>query len=253
MIDAVKDLLQLPALAYAPRSMPKSFFERNFTLTASERKFLNIPFLPLKSTWLAELNFKTINAPSFENETYAYTRIPVFVIELTIEHSLNHLDSLCRLYHRYIPFQVLLVVHTTEQYCISAATKATNQNDKDKRVLEQEYSTPEISRLLKDSNEEQFRERMVFQNLDRINLKTVYDSYIAAIVNYKRAVKTGDFQVRKEVGLVNQNLNELERIEKECVTLKNKLQKTKDIRKKVELQMQLQDLRTRKSHLENTL
>lgn len=253
MIEIVKNILQLPELAYATRIFPKSFFERHFSLTPSEKKLLNIPFLPVKSIWLAELNQKTINSPSVETETYSYSRLPIFVIELSVEHWMQHLDKICNLYHKYLPFQALIFVHTGEQYCVSVATKSINQNDKEKRVLEEEYRTPAISLLLKDENEEGFRDRMAFINLDRINLKTIYDSYIAAIINYKRAVKTGDFQVKKEVKQVNQNLNELEQIEKETAVIRNKLIKTKDIREKVKLQMQLQGLRERKVVLEKIL
>lgn len=253
MIEMVQNILQLPPLAYAERNIPKSFFERNFILTSVEKKLLNIPFLPLKSTWLAELNTKTINTPSVENTLQSYTRIPIFVVELSGEHWINHLDKLCTLYHKYIPFQVLLFIHIKEQYCVSAATKTINQNDKEKRVLGEEYRTPEISLLYKVDFEEQFREQLNFQNLNRINLKTVYDSYIAAIVNYRRATKAGSFEVRKEVQVVNQNLNELEQIEKESAILKTKLLKTKDIRERVDLQMKLQELKSRKVILENLL
>src|SRR5690554_5126450 len=156
MIEMVQNILQLPPLAYAERTIPKSFFERNFILTSAEKKLLSIPFLPLKSTWLAELNTKTINTPSVEDTLQTYTRIPIFVVELSGEHWLNHLDKLCTLYHKYIPFQVLLFIHTKEQYCVSAATKTINQNDKEKRVLEEEYRTPEISLLYKANIEESF-------------------------------------------------------------------------------------------------
>lgn len=253
MIETVRDILQLPPLAFTTRNLPKSFFDRNFRLTASEKKFLNTPFLPIRATWSAELNSKTINVPIVEETTFSYTRLPIFVIELSVEHWLQHLDKLCNLYHKYIPFQVLLFMHNNEQYCVSAATKSINQNDTEKRVLEQEYRTPEISLLLKDDIEVKFREQLSFQNLNRINLKTVYDSYIAAIVNYRRATKAGNFEVRKEVQLVHQNLNELEQIDKESIIIKNKILKSKDIRDKVELQMQLQHLRDRKIYIESTL
>jgi hypothetical protein len=253
MIEIVQDILKLPPLAYAIRNFPKSFFDRNFKLTATEKRYVNTPYLPLKATWLAELNTKTINVPVLENKEFSYTRIPVFIIQLSAEHWETDLEKLCTLYHKHIPFPVLIFAHNSEQYILSTATKSINKNDKTKRVVEQQYTTPKISLLLKDEVEVKFRESLQFQSLNRINLKTVYESYISSIVNYRRAQKVGTFEVRKETETLNENLNEIQTIEKEARILKNKLLKTKDIREKVELQMQLSKLRDLKSQLENEL
>ncbi len=253
MIEIVQDILQLPKLAYAIRNFPKSFFDRNFKLTATEKRYINTPYLPLKATWLGELNTKTINVPIIENEDYSYTRIPVFIIQFSAEHWETDLEKICTLYHKYIAFPIIIFAHNTEEYILSTATKSINKNDKTKRVLEQQFTTPKISLLLKGEVEMKFRESLQFQNLNRINLKTVYESYTASIVNYRRAKKVGVFELRKETKALNENLNEIQTIEKEARGIKNKLIKTKDIREKVELQMQLGKLRERQSQLEKEL
>lgn len=253
MIEVVQDILQLPQLAYAIRNFPKSFFDRNFKLTAAEKRYINTPYLPLKATWLGELNTKTVNVPSIENDDYSYTRIPVFVIQFSAEHWETDVDKICSLYHKYIPFPILIFAHNTEQYLVSTAIKTINKNDLTKRVLEQVYTTPKISLLLKDTIEVEFRKNLNFQTLNRISLKTVYESYTASVVNYRRAKKVGEFVVKKETQTLNEHLNEIQSIEKEARGIKNKLTKTKDIREKVELQMQLSQLRDRKSQLKKEL
>ena len=253
MIEVVQDILQLPKLAYATRNFPKSFFERNFKLSKAEKRYINTPYLPLKATWLGELNTKTVNVPILENEDCSYTRIPVFVIQFSADHWETDLDKICTLYHKYIAFPIIIFAHNTEQYIVSTAIKSINKNDSTKRVVEQVYTTPKISLLLKDSIEVEFRKNLNFQNLNRINLKTLYESYTASVVNYRRAKKVGSFEVRKEIKVLNENLNEIQTIENEARVLQNKLLKTKDIRDKVALQMELSNLRDRKSQLEKEL
>ena len=253
MIEVVKEILQLPSKAYVPRVLPKNFFDRNFKITAAEKKLLNTPFLPVKSTWLAELNSKTVNINAFEDENYHYTRIPIFLIQLSQEHWYTSLNKMITLYHKHIPFPVVLFIYSDSCYVVSTAIKTINGNDSSKRVIEKEYTTPQISRLFKDSIELRFRESVNFTSLNRIDLKSTYESYVAAIVNYKRASIKGDFESNKEVKILDQNLDELAIIEKQILTLRNKLHKAKDLRLKVALQMELGELKTQKTTLENSI
>ena len=252
-------ILALPSAARLSKPFPKAFFTRHdFALSPAEKRLLNTPYLPLESEWMASLKPSAGNVPAYRRppglaqldslagggtatgqDPMDYLEIQYFRIQLREVDFKKYAGPLARLYHRYLPYPLLLVVHGDLQYRISAATKEIpTQTGKGCTNL-QVFESPPINFVTQDEAADSFQQALAFPQLNTLNLKTTYASYLAAITALGWQEATGQVTQVAEPHLAYGRLRELRQLERERDRLTTLLRKSKRMTKRVELQTEL--------------
>jgi hypothetical protein len=138
-----------------------------------------------------------------------------------------------------VPYPLLLIVYDAENYLVNTCTKRINQNDATKRTIEASVTSPILSLLYADTSAKAFHEGLRFENLDKSDLRTLYSSYVQAVVQCRAAALTGHFRkrpyMRSEEDLAI--LQRIDALEAEIKALRAKATKDLPLREQVDLNM----------------
>ena len=247
------NILNIPERCLIQKRLTKTFFLKNFDLSATEKKLLNNYIRQM--VWLASIKPINANIPEFKNEEYVYDEIQVMICTLPNDVWVNYADKCIALFQKYIPYQMLVIVEDENQFVLNGCDKRINKNDVKKRTIERYFTTAGISKLYKKETSNAFFEALNFTQLDKRNLETTYKSYIRAIVQYQTASITGAFtkrmQQRTEEDMAN--ILTIEKLKDEITTLKSLLIKQNQLNNKVELNIEIHKKREQISLIKNKL
>jgi hypothetical protein len=168
--------------------------------------------------------------------------------------SLNS-DKCISLFQKYIPYQIVLIVEDDHGFILNTCDKRINLNDKSKRTIERQISTPVISKLYKNEITSSFLDSLDFITQDKISLQRLYKGYINSIIQLQSAIVIGSFNKRTG-SRTEEDLNLLEsmnKIEKEVIRLTNQLKKETQMSSKVSLNMEIQKQRKEIEIIKNKL
>lgn len=238
-------ILGLPERCILQKRLTKAFFEKHFTLTAAEKKLLNEGIEHMD--WLASI--KAAHIPAYLTETHSYEEVQVFAVQLRASTASGRVEKagtkVAELLQKYLPYHLLLFVYDAENYLVNVCTKRINQNDGSKRTLEANITSPVLSLLYADAPTKTFHEALHFAQLDKSDLRTLYASYMQAVVQCRAAAITGSFNkrphVRSEQDLVT--LQRIDALEAEIRALQAKVKKGQALREQVALNMDIQQSR----------
>lgn len=248
------NILQLPMKCLLERRLTKAFFLRNFTLTSSEKKILNTSVQSMQ--WLASLKPSTTNIPPYKTDPYTFEEIQVFIVRLLGDGDFEQLyKKVSELIHKYIPYQIFLIIEAENMLLYSVCDKRINQADQSKRTIESYQYTPIINTLYKREIEVNFMEALHFEVLDKTNLQTTYQSYVQSIIQYTSACITGSYHKRSKARTEEdlQILKEIDQLESDIVSLKSQIKKEKHFNRKTKLNIDLQQKRSTIQELQNKL
>jgi hypothetical protein len=247
------NIFNIPEKAILNRKLTKSFFLKNFSLSASEKKVLNNTILSMQ--WLASLKATNVNIPSIKTEEYVYEEIQVFVCTLPIGMLDAYSTKCIELFQKFIPYQMLVINEDENEFVVNVCDKRINQNDKSKRTVEKYITSQKISKLYKNEVTDQFFKSLDFSILDKTNLETTYKSYIKALIQLQTANITGNFvsrpQKRTEEDM--NNLMAIGKLETEIISLANQIKKESQLNNKVALNIKIQGKRKEIEQLKNKL
>ena len=137
---------------------------------------------------------------------------------------------------------------------VNGVLKRVNQNDKKRRVLEQEFITKPMSRLYKNDASARLWEKLNFISLRKDNLETLYKSYLEAITEYRTIQVTGVLDVKSANFEINgETLSQIESLESEIQALSARIKKQNQLNKKVELNIAIQERRQQIEELKKQL
>jgi hypothetical protein len=245
------DILRLPERCILQKRLTKAFFLKHFSLTAGEKKLLNEGIEHMD--WLASI--KAALVPAFVTETHSYEEVQVFAIELRNSRVDRSGAKVAELVQKYVPYPLLLIVYDAENYLVNTCTKRINQNDATKRTIEASVTSPILSLLYADASAKAFHEGLRFENLDKSDLRTLYGSYVQAVVQCRAAALTGHFRkrpyMRSEEDLAT--LQRIDALEAEIRALQAKVSKDQPLRERVAANMDIQRRRDAIAHLRKAL
>jgi hypothetical protein len=245
MSNFLTNLLQLPHPAQKQTPFPKSFFSKQgYPLTAVEKRLLKTPNLPLASEWTGSLKPTAGNVPTYGEGPDRYTEIQYFRLSLKEVDYDKHATNLARLYHRYLPFPLLLTLHTDTRYQLSAATKHIPTTKGSSCTSLIEFTSPAASLIAPSPPQSSFQQAIAFPNLTTLHLKTVYDDYLSAIVAFNWQHPHGTVTAVTNPHQSQELLEERRRLEKEHDRLTRELRKTSRMPERVALQTQLNKVRS---------
>lgn len=242
MIEQIVSLLQLPESCLVRKKITKAFFKRNFELTGAERALLDDFTIVLGVEWIASISPANSNIPGYSAEGATFEELPLIALQSSDEaYEANRL-KLADFIQKFIPYHVVVIIYCNQQVMFNTCYKRINQNDANKRTTDKKFSTQTLSLNAENENEKAFYAGLAYSNLDKTNLKTVYDSYTQQIVGLQTAGIKGGFSARS-AERTKQDVEYLEQInliEKEIVQLQIKAKKESQMNRRVELNTQIQ-------------
>lgn len=246
-------ILNIPERSLLNKKITKSFFLKNFELSSSEKKVLNNTIQSMD--WISSIKPSNSNIPEYRDENYVFEEIQFMLCTLN-ENTLSlNSDKCISLFQKYIPYQIVLIVEDDHGFILNTCDKRINLNDKSKRTIERQISTPVISKLYKNEITSSFLDSLDFITQDKISLQRLYKGYINSIIQLQSAIVIGSFN-KRTVSRTEEDLNLLEsmnKIEKEVIRLTNQLKKETQMSSKVSLNMEIQKQRNEIEIIKNKL
>lgn len=247
------NILHIPDRSLLDKRLTKTFFLKNFNLSAAEKKLVNTDIQSM--TWLASIKPSAANIPAVIEEDYKYEEIQVMVCTVA-DNALNDLAEKCMvLFQKYIPYQMLVIVEDANEFKIGLCDKRINKKEPSKRTIEHYFITTSLSKLYKNSNTDAFFKALSFTNINKTNLKLLYKNYIQAVVQYQAAMVTGDYQIRSNARTEEdmQLIAAIEQLEQDIVSLSSQIKKASQLNEKVQLNIQIKNKRDKIEQLKKQL
>lgn len=247
MIEKIINILHLPEKCLVNKKITKAFFKRNFELTKNERNLLDDFSVVVSIDWLASISPSNSNVPAFVTPDVTFEEIQVITLQTNSGNYNRDKTRLFDFVQKFIPYHLLLVVYTDKVVSWNACLKRINENDSTKRVTEKDFSTEDIPLKNPTKNQKAFYNGLSFIELDKTNLKTLYNGYIQQIVALNAADVRGDFtpqpaeRTRQDVVY----LEKIAQLEKEIITLTNLSTRETQMSLRVEYNLKIQQKRKR--------
>jgi hypothetical protein len=244
MIAMIKDILQLPERCLVNRKITKAFFKRNFDLSSVEKSLLDDTHTVMGIDWIASLNADNTNIPGYTHTHCSYEEIQVIAVETGRELFMTKNKKVTELVQKYIPYHLICIVYEQEQHEMiwSVATKKINENDRDKRVIEQRYFTEPVKLDQPTASEKAFSQNMAYERQDKTNMKCLYESYISGIVALQTVAITGVYEIRTAARTKKdvEHLAMIDKIDKEIHVIQQEIKKEVQLNRKVAMNMEIQ-------------
>ena len=236
----------------------KSFYEMG-SLSNAQQKLLQEYVDTIQLS--AHLTADKTNIPIYKTNKNEY--IEILVIEVQLKNnqawsdsknkqSGKHIKSLHELFHKAIPYPVILIIHSEQQSQFSLAEKFINQSDveNDKLIMNELIQTDWLDPNQLQPAEQLFVESIQYNQLHKQNLYTLYQSLIQRFTALLLAKQTGLFNLPLQLEQPSQNdidqqrakLKTIMQLDRDITELKNKIASCNQFNEKVELNMQLQKL-----------
>lgn len=227
------------------KKITKAFFKRNFDLTLTERKLIDDPNIILQIDWLASFKPEQVNIPAYKDDYTVVEEVQVISIRMG-EVDFEKLNAkVIDLIQKFIPYHVALCVFNSSLAVFNASSKKINQNDSNKRTIEKSVTTKAIEYNDITKNQNSFIESIIYANLDKHDLKNLFDSYTACITALQTANLTGVF-VNRPIARSKQDVENLELIakkENEILQLQNQAKKETQLNTQVKINAEVQHRR----------
>lgn len=209
----------------------------------------------------AHLTADKTNIPVYKTNKNEYIEILVIEVQLknnqawsdsSNKQSSKHIKSLHELFHKAIPYPVVLMIHSGQQSQLSLAEKLINQADveNEKLIMNELIQTNWLDPNQLQPEEQLFVESIQYNKLHKQNLYTLYQSLIQGFIALLIAKQTGLFNLplqseqpsQDEIDQQRAILKTIMQLDREIAKLKNKIANCNQFNEKVELNMQLQKL-----------
>lgn len=242
MIEKILNILQLPEKSSVNKKITKAFFKRNFELTKNERNLLDDFSVVVSIDWLASISPNNSNIPAFVTPDVTFEEIQVIAVQTNSNNYDRDKSRLFDFMQKFIPYHILLIVYSNKVMSWNACLKRINENDNTKRVIEKIFFTEDIPNKNQTKNQKAFYSELSFKELDKTNLKTLYDGYIQQIVALNAAKVRGEFAPRPVERTLQDVvcLEKIAQLEKEIITLTNLATRETQMSLRVEYNLKVQ-------------
>lgn len=244
-MEQLYQILQLPERSLVNKKITKAFFKRNFDLTLSERKLIDDSSAIIQIDWLASLKPEQINISGYNDGQVVVEEIQVISV-LSSETDLeNTKQRIIDLIQKFIPYHILLCVYNSKEFILNVCNKRVSLNDSYKRTIEKFLVTEAISLNEPTEKQQAFLKSLVFENLEKQHLKSLFDSYSQSIIALQTAKLTGIYDNRP-IERSKQDLEILDnisRLEKEIQLLQSQAKKETQLNLQVKINTEVQSKR----------
>lgn len=246
-VQDYNDIFRLPDCCVLNRRLTKVFFEKNFKLLKEVKKTLSNEIVEMK--WFATIKPSNANIPEYKYEDIIFEEVQLMLCKVSVKLE-KCASNVIKLFQANIPYQIILIIENQDYWLINACDQRVNRKDRCKRIIEGEYTSYPIQKIMGSSIIIEFAKSIDFSRLRKKNLKDFYQDVINAIIQVKSATITGEFRddkLKDSKNIIDQ-IQKIEKMNKEIITLKNELKNEKLYSRRVIINVEIQ--KKKKSILE---
>lgn len=241
-ILAIVNVLGIPSGARVDSRISKKLLIEQGARTAADKRAIQDGIDELQ--WLAACKPTTIGIPAFSDDTREYLEIAIVSCAFRAGAKTSRLIELI---HRAIPYPVLLITSGESGFSISAAHKRHAQKQAKRTVIEHVVIASGLRDNAVNSVQVAFLKSLALTQQPRVNLFTLYASWIARIEAINAARLTGEFTVTDNQEAIDRRRAALDahvRLTKEIEGLHAKAKHEKQLNRRVDLNLEIQRRKT---------
>ena len=247
-ITTVVDAFGLPPSARVDMRVPKKMLAEQGAPTAADKRIILDGIDELQ--WLAACKPATIGVPSFKDDIREYLEIAAVGCAFRPEAKTTRLIELI---HRAIPYPVLLITTDAEGAALSLAHKRPAEREAGRIVIDRVVSTGPIGGTAVD---QAFLASLALVRQPRHNLNTLYDGWLARVEALQAAKVSGVYLATDDKDAVQRRREALEnhtRLQREIALMRAKAGREKQMKGRVDLNLQIQRLQAALADLNTDL
>ena len=266
LVEMVCENLALPESTFLGTRITKKMLIDNNELSSQDKKLVTDTIQSIE--WQNTLKPETLNVAVYVTDTVEY--IEIAVIRVVLKNDIKNkakLKNVAKLLHTLIPYPVILLLELGEELAISLADKRINQVDKNKLVIEHIYNSDWLSSTGLTENENVFLNDFSLKNVSSINYFELYQDFISMLISLETSKISGHYLSKssryknnsdKNISTVQSDsepesslsfaeksnedktalLKELESLETELSSIRNKIKKETQMNTKMRLNVQ---------------
>jgi predicted nucleic-acid-binding protein len=280
LLSKIYEQLNLPDKTYLGTRVAKKQLIENSQLSSSDKKAVQEDIEAI--IWRNTLKNTTLNISPYhetieannestdklDSDSYVLEYNEIAVIEVTIR-STTRAKKIAELIQRAIPYPILLVLHlkhvTAENepsITLNLATKRLSKADHSKLKVERFYQSPAftITQLNSDSIEDVFLKSLSVENQSFVNFYEFYMGWVKQFLELEKSKHTNEFtesdnqsvdiaQAKSKAKL----LDSITSLESRLAGIRKKITQEGQINRKVELNIQAQNIKQELSTLKIAL
>jgi hypothetical protein len=248
----ILDALFVPEAAKLSRRVPKTLLLESAMPTLTDKRLLISEVGEL--TWYAALKPEVIGVPGFRGAACEY--LEIHILCLALKTGATHGNRVAELIHRAIPYPVFLI---TEEAAAETETEVNNgevllslANIRNSRssvretVLEEPLFSVKLDTLTLSQVEKEFLSALSVEKLSRQNLYVFYQNWAVCFEALVAARISGYFSLLegdKNIEMRRTALAAYERISREIAVLQSRAKDEVQINRRVELNLEVRNLR----------
>lgn len=280
LLSKIYEQLNLPDKTYLGTRVAKKQLIENSQLTSSDKKAVQEDIEAI--IWRNTLKNTTLNISPYhevietnnestdklDSDSYVLEYNEVAVIEVTIR-STKRAKKIAEVIQRAIPYPILLVLHlkhvTAENepsIILNLATKRLNKADHSKLKVERFYQSSMITNLHLANNtiESKFLNALALEKQSFVNFYEFYMGWVKQFLALERSKHTNEFieSDNQSVDIAQANsqaqlLDSISSLESKLAGIRKKISQEGQINRKVELNIQAQNIKQELSTLKIVL
>lgn len=234
---SVLESLGLPLNARLNMRVPKRLLVEQGAPTAFDKRIIVDGIEELQ--WFAACKPATIGVPTFKDDTREYLEIAVVGCVFRPEAKTTRLIELI---HRAIPYPVLLISTESDGMALSLAHKRLAEREAGRVVIDRVVTTGPIGGT---AVEQAFLASLALGRQPRHNLNTLYDGWLARVEALQAAKVSGVYLATDDKDAVQRRREALEnhtRLLREIALLRAKAGRERQMKGRVDLNLQIQRL-----------
>lgn len=242
MTIRVVDAMALPARAIVNRRIPKVLIVQNGTQTATDRRLVTDGIE--RAEWVAVLKPSTVGIQAPGSEPDGVQEVAVVTVECRPGAKL---PRLLEIVHRSIPYPVVLVAAVDDRVSVSTAEKRASRSVSDQVVLQDGVAEASVGPHLDEDVQAAFFGALSVESCYHSDLQALYWYWTDVVIGLRAHAVTGRFHVpdTHERGIQRREaLRSYERLAAEITTVSRQASKETQMARLVELNLELQTLRS---------
>ena len=243
--------LALPLDARLDQRVPKKLLLEQGAPTAADKRRLRDGVEEM--VWVAALKPTNIGVPVFRDEVREYLEIAVVAAKV---RTAAKAPRLVELIHRAVPYPVVLVTAHGDTVSLSLAHKRWSQGEGGKVVIENVYRTASFQPDAPTAEEADFLASLALAGLPSRDLYAVYQGWLDRVAALEAAQITGEFAPPDSAdcaSVLRDGLDAHDRIQRDLTVLRAKAVKEKQIRRRVELNLEIKRLEAELATISHSL
>jgi len=232
--------LAIPDDARVDRRVPKKLLVEQGAPTAADKRQIQDGIEEM--SWIAALKPTNIAVPAFRDDIREYLEIAVVTASFRASAKPARIVELI---HRAIPYPLVLLAGHGGTVSFSLAHKRKSQGEKGKVVIEDVHCTSPFRPDTPTAQEASFLASLAVSSLPALSLFALYQGWIDCVAALEASQITGKFALPKstdQAAAVRDNLNIHADLQNKLGVLRSQAKKEKQIKRRVELNLEIKRL-----------